>query len=182
MKARLSTALALLLAFAPRAIRAQDTVYTPVHTMPDGREIVTVYIGAESCGPCHSPEVKHAVRAMKPLVAAQARARHAAFAAIGVANDWEIGKAEAFLSPLDQYDQVVLGGNWTNLALERFVWRDPQGVPAMPQILVFERTVTPGARVVFSDAKLLRRVLGEKDIPAWVAQGAPIVLADSTRR
>ncbi len=44
----------------------------------------------------------------------------------------------------------------------------------MPQILVIERTVTPGSRITFSEPRILRRVVGGDSIPAWVATGAPI--------
>jgi len=115
---------------------------------------------------------------MKGLLAAQAKANGAAFAAIGVANDWSIAEATAFIGSVGPFDQLVLGGNWTNLAIERFVWRDSAGTPAMPQVLVFERTVTPGADgIVFSNMRLVHRSLGHDSIPAWVRNGAPIPLA-----
>src|SRR5690242_2199636 len=90
------------------------------------------------------------------------------------ANDWKVPKAISFVEPLGAFDQLILGGNWTNLAIERYVWRDPEGMPAMPQILIVERTVTTGSRVSFSEPKVLRRVMGGKEIPAWVELGAPI--------
>ena len=55
------------------------------------------------------------------------------------------------------------------------------GNPAMPQILVVERTVTPGRRIAFTEPRVLRRLVGSKAIPAWVAKGAPIA-PDSARK
>ena len=159
---------------ASRPMLSQERDYTPTYEMPKGREIVAIYIGSTTCGPCLSPEVKAAVKKMKVLVANQAKAQGASFAAVVAANDWEVPKAISFVEPLGAFDQLILGGNWTNLAIERYVWRDPEGVPAMPQILVVERTVTTGSRVSFSEPKVLRRVMGGKEIPAWVELGAPI--------
>jgi len=153
---------------------AQQPAYVPSQKLPHGKEIVAVYLGAQSCGPCHAPEVKDAVRRMKTLVAAHAVKAGAAFSVVGVANDWDQTLAATFLADVAPFDQVVLGGNWTNVAIEHFVWRDPSGNPAMPQILILERTVTPGTRITFSEPRVLRRLVGADEIPAWVAKGAPI--------
>lgn len=149
--------------------------YVPATDLPNGKEIVAIYVGAQSCGPCHSPEVKTAVRQMKTLVAGQAQKSGAAFSVMGVANDWDHTVALAFLADVGPFDQQVIGGNWTNLAIERYIWRDPNGNTAMPQIIVLERTVTPGRSITFTEPKIIRRVLGAKDIPEWVAKGAPII-------
>ena len=167
---RISVALYLAAATAT----AQQAAYTPATVMPNGKEVVAVYIGAQSCGPCHAPAVKDAVRQMKKLVAAQAHQSGAAFSVMGVANDWDLTVAATFLSDIGPFDQLVLGGNWTNIAIEHFVWRQPDGNAAMPQILVLERTVTAGQRVSFSEPRVLRRLVGADEIPAWVANGAPI--------
>lgn len=159
-------------------INAQSAAYVPSTDLPNGKQIVAVYFGAQSCGPCHNPDVKEAVASMKLLVGAQARVAGAMFAAIGVANDWDSRVAAEFVATNGRFDQVVLGGNFTNLAIEQFVWRDPKGVPSMPQIVIVERTVKTGdRRIEFSDARILRRVLGSDSIPLWAKQGAPIGLA-----
>lgn len=164
----------LALLVTNRPVFSQERDYVPSYVLPKGREIVAIYIGSTTCGPCLTPEVKSAVRKMKVLVADQAKQQGASFAAVVAANDWEVAKATSFVEPLGEFDQLVLGGNWTNLAIERYVWRDPQGTPAMPQILVIERSVTTGSRIAFSEPKVLRRVTGGTEIPAWVERGAPI--------
>ena len=157
------------------SLAAQQATYVPSQELPNGKEIVAVYLGANSCGPCHTPAVKDAVIHMKELIRLQAQKSGAAFSVIGVANDWDQSLAAAFLAPVGPFDQVALGGNWTNIAVEHLVWRDPKGNPAMPQILIIERTVSTGARITFSEPRVLRRVIGGDSIPAWVAKGAPIL-------
>jgi hypothetical protein len=156
------------------SMQAQQSTYVPSQVLPNGREVVAIYFGANSCGPCHTPAVKEAVVRMKELVGTRARTAGAAFSVIGVANDWDQSVAATFLAAVGPFDQVVIGGNWTNLAIERFVWRDPNGIPAMPQILIIDRTVTPGTSITFSEPRVLRRIVGGDSIPAWVARGASI--------
>jgi hypothetical protein len=176
---RCLTRTSLMLAVLATPLASQEVTYTPSRKPPNGREIVAIYLGAQTCGPCLFPEVKEAVIRMKGLVQAQARKAGASFATIGASSDWDQSIAATFLAAVGPFDQVVLGSNWTNLAFEHFVWRDPKGSSVMPQILIIERTVTPAERITFSEPRILRRILGGKDIPAWVAQGAPISLATS---
>lgn len=178
---RLSPVLALgaLLVSAPLGAQAAD--YVPSHRLPEGRELVVVYIGSTSCGPCLRPEVKNAVRSMKSLLAAQARQRGAALTVIGAAQDWDLKQGASFLEPLGAFDQVVIGGNWTNLAVEQFVLRDSVSEMAMPQVVVIERTVQVGSRLVVTAPRVLRRITGGTEIPAWVTAGAPIDVAADTK-
>jgi hypothetical protein len=171
---RVSLRVAVMLAAGVAGLDAQQAAYVPAQKLPNGKEIVAIYFGAENCGACHSPAVKEAVRQMKSLVAAQARKANAAFSVVGVANDWDQAVATKFLADVAPFDQVVIGGNWTNVAIERFVWSDSTGNPAMPQILVVERTVKPGARITISEPRVLRRLVGSDAIPEWVGKGAPI--------
>src|SRR3954463_8986987 len=164
-----------LLVLCAVALKAQQQPpYVPSQELPKGREIVAGYFGSESCGPCHAPEVKDGVVRMKELLRVQALKAGAAFSVVGVANDWDQKVAAAFLEPVGPFDQVVLGGNWTNVAIEQFIWRDPQGQPVMPQILVVERTVTTGAAITFTPPRTLRRLVGPDSIAAWVKKGAAI--------
>jgi hypothetical protein len=165
---------AAVLTVGAASLDAQQAAYVPSNKLPNGKEIVAIYFGAQSCGPCHLPAVKEAVRQMKGLVAAQARKSNAAFSVVGVANDWDQAVATNFLSDVGPFDQVAIGGNWTNVAIERFVWADSTGNPAMPQILVIERTVKAGTRITISEPRVLRRLVGGDQIPEWVGKGAPI--------
>lgn len=174
-------ALVLCVALVSRPAGAQAVDYAPSHQLPEGREVVAVYVGATSCGPCQLPAVKSAVRAMKPLLAAQARQHGAAFSVIGVAQDWDLNQGTTFLSPLGAFDQMVLGGNWTNIAVEQFMLRDSLAEMAMPQVVVFERTVQLGRRITVSEPRVLKRITGGDQIPAWVAAGASIALSEEKK-
>ena len=160
---------------------AQTSDYVPSHRLPEGRELVAVYIGSTDCGPCQWPQVKQAVRAMKPLLAAQAKQRGMAFSVIGSTQDWDLKQGAAFFDSLGAFDQLVIGGNWTNLAVEQFVLRDSLALLAMPQVVVIERTVGLGERITVSAPVLLKRISGGAEIPAWVTAGAPIAPDDERK-
>jgi hypothetical protein len=167
----------------PSAGSAQLPDYVPSQRLPKGRELVAVYIGSTDCGPCNLPQVKHAIRAMKPLLANQAKQLGMAFTAIGSTQDWDLRQGAAFFDSLGAFDQLVIGSNWTNLAVEHFILRDSLAIMGMPQVVVVERTVQLGSRVSISEPRLVRRIVGGTDIPAWVAAGAPVtVAADKSRQ
>jgi len=176
---RIARVVALCVVVLSRPVGAQGADYVPSQRLAAGRELVAIYIGATDCGPCQWPQVKNAVRAMKPLLAAQAKQRRMAFTVIGAAQDWDLKQGAAFLEPLGAFDQVVIGGNWTNLAVEQFVLRDSLAELVMPQVVLMERTVQLDKRVTVSEPRVLRRVSGGTDIPAWVASGAPVAVSEA---
>jgi hypothetical protein len=155
---RSRTALALVaFALVSPKLRAQ----TADRDLPNGKELVAVYVGASTCGPCLLPEVKAAIVKMKGVMADWAREHGYAFSAVGVATDWSTEKGVAFLSDVGPFDQLV-------------VWSDSTAIPAMPQVVLLERTVTAGNRIGFTPARVIRRVSGLVDIPGWVSVGAPV--------
>lgn len=178
---RISWMLALAVVCVGRPLRAQAKDYVPSQELPEGPELIAVYVGATDCGPCRFPAVKKAVREMKPLLAAQAKKRGMAFTVIGAAQDWDIRQGAAFLDSLGAFDQVVIGGNWTNLATEQVILRDSLAELAMPQIVVLQRTVRLGQRVTVSPPHVIRRIVGGADIPAWVAAGAPVTIPEDNK-
>lgn len=178
---RFSLALVLFCLFVPQLVGAQVGDYVPSQRLAQGRELVAIYIGSTDCGPCQWPQVKNAVRVMKSLLATQAKQRGIALTVIGAAQDWDVKRGAAFLEPLGAFDQVVIGGNWTNLAVEQFVLRDSLAEMAMPQVVLMERTVGAGTRVTVSEPRLLRRITGGADIPAWVAAGAPMTALEDKK-
>jgi hypothetical protein len=163
--------LALCLATSPALAQTAD------RDLPQGKELIVVYVGATSCGPCLLPETKSAVARMKVLLASFAEKNGYAFSAVGVATDWSTASGVKFLSDNAPFDQLVIGGNWTNLAVEHYIWRDSTATPAMPQVVVLERSVTIGDRIDISPARVLRRVFGSDELPKWVEAGAPVTLA-----
>ena len=57
--------------------------------------------------------------------------------------------------------QLVLGGSWSNLGALHFVWRDSVSIPAVPQLLVIERTIhIDRRRITVRGERVLARAYG----------------------
>jgi thiol-disulfide isomerase/thioredoxin len=178
---RILTAVAAVALTFSSEVHAQqtvaDTAYTPVQDFQSGRQVMAIYFGASWCKPCDRPDMKDAVRRMKPMLLAQAVKNGGFFTAMGVALDRDLTKALAFLNPNGAFDEYVIGSDLTSLAAERFIWGDPGNFPAVPQIVVPERTleVERGAPIKFGTIRVVRRVHGDS-IPLWVKAGATVSL------
>jgi thiol-disulfide isomerase/thioredoxin len=159
-----------------------DTVYVPGQTFPNGREIVAVYFGANWCGPCRSPATKAAILRMKPLLATQAKAAGADFAAMVVALDRSFADGAAFIKDLGAFDEYSIGGDLASTAAQAYIWSDSLAIPAVPQVIVFERDVSVqrGRPMTFGPRHVLARVAGDS-IPGWVRIGAPLHLTAISR-
>jgi hypothetical protein len=159
-------------------LAAQET-YTPTTDLPTKPQLLALYVGASWCGPCLTPEMKVAVHRMKPLLARRATETGRVFAAIGVALDWTISDGLTFLQPLEEYDEVVVGANWTNLVAVRYIWADSTATPGLPQVILLERTVEPGkSGIAVGPERVVKRIVGADAIERWVAQGAPLPVSD----
>ena len=170
-------AFVLTFALLPLALAetfAQDTPYTPRHERPEGREVVAVYIGSATCGPCHLPENKAALEAMKRLLDERAQREGWSFSATGVALDWDPATGYAFLQDVGAFDEVLVGRSWSNLAAIEYIWSDQDTQPLMPQVVLFEREArtTPDG-LTFGDRTVIGRYVAD-ELVAWVDRGAPL--------
>lgn len=165
----------LLLLAGAMQLQAQDTTYVPSHELPNGKQIVAVYFGGIWCSPCRRPEMKSAIRRMKPLVAAQAKAAGASFSAMVVAFDSTLADGVDFVTPLGAFDEYSIGPDFVSLPAQYYMWGISPPEPAVPQVVVFERTihVEPRKPATFGAIHVLRRIGGDS-IPIWVRDGAKI--------
>lgn len=170
MRSSRAVALAILL-LSPHLAWAQ--AYTPTYADPTGRELVAVYFGALTCGPCRSPEMPRVLDSMKVLLRQRAAAEGRQFRAVIVALDWDPDSGLALAREDGRWDEINTGRNWFGLGAAQFIWGDPNVTPAMPQVLVYEQDVTLGARVAIGPATAQQRVVGSVEIARWVRQGAP---------
>lgn len=168
-------ALMLLLVAGGGRLQAQDTTYAPSRALVDGKQIVAVYFGGSWCSPCRRPEMKSAIRRMKPLVAAQAKAQGASFSAMVVVFDSTLKSGLDFIEPLGAFDEYSIGPDFVSLPAQYYMWGVLPPEPAVPQVLVFERTVhaQPPKPVTFGALHVLKRIGGDS-IPVWVRDGAKI--------
>jgi hypothetical protein len=173
LKALLVTA--SLLCFSTSISSAQDTTYVPSHEMPEGTQMVFVYLGSYDCGPCHKPELKHAIRRVKVLLDRRAKEAGEAFAAIGVDMGWKVQRGFDFLKETGRFDEVMVGRSWTGSGGSRYIFKDEVVSASKPSILVYERNVEPdGEDIEISKPEYLVSKSGAGTIVEWVESGASL--------
>jgi hypothetical protein len=149
--------------------------YSPTYRIPTGRQLVVVYIGMTACGHSRDHELTEAVRRMKPLLARQADSLKRPLSVNGVALDWVVDSGVVYLQSLGAWNEIGVGGQWTSLGAEKFVWK-AGAYPNIPQVLVYERTVTQGKKgITFGPERRLATYVGTDEVIGWVSRGAPIL-------
>jgi hypothetical protein len=156
--------------------RWRDTSDAPSYN----RQRIAVLISSTWCIGGRDPRFVPALRAALRLLSEQARHDSSSFTATGVAMDWELDSAVAYLRKLADFDQWIVGQNWGNDAVVRLIWRDSTGIPAVPQLIVLERTFghrprtdgRPGNVPYFGAERVVQRFLSADAIAKWVLQRA----------
>ncbi|MBW3573034.1 MAG: hypothetical protein KY467_18210 [Gemmatimonadetes bacterium] len=148
--------------------------YVPQYELRNGTEVVLVLLGASFCGAQHKPGFAQAVEDAKQQVRRQAVAGGAQFRAVAVSLDWDPKEAMEFLAGFGAFDEISVGSNWLNEGAQRYIWRDHQSDPVVPQIVVIERQVETAPAIKTQGERVLQRVQGSDQIIAWVRAGARI--------
>ena len=181
MRPLICSLVVLALATLAPSASAQETVsdsswYQPGYEMSgEGTELVAVYFGGSTCGWCYTDEAREAVRAAVLALQDRARAEGKAFAYVGVANDWDIEVGLDFLKASGPFDEIIVGRNWYNHAAAPHLFMNPDAIPALPTVVVYEQDVTSGDRgLVFSGERYLAAVSGGPALAEWAADGAPL--------
>lgn len=149
--------------------------YQPRHQLAPGPQLVAVILGAQHCGPCNVDTFKSSVQSLGALLRHQAAARSATLHLVAAALDWDVAVGLAYLQELGEFDEVAAGGSWTSSAAVRYIWHAPSAPPSIPQVLVFERTVSMvDGRLAFDEERELARLVGAAEIQHWIAKGASL--------
>ena len=179
MRLGLLVALALASSWADPAVA--QTVYEPGYmrgaAIEAGTELVLVYIGQSTCGPCTWDSFKADLEAAKLALAARAEADSMRFAVIGVAAEHNVEEGLAFLRSSGGFDELAIGRNWFNSAVLSHLWR-PDGLDeraiGFPSVIVFERDMTMAETIAASPPRYRVELAGADAVSAWVAAGAPL--------
>lgn len=157
---------------APGRTSADTTPYVPRYQMPNGRQLVVVYVGGAEA--MRIPEFVASVRGMKPLLARQAAERGVALSITGVSLEWEVEHGLQDLRSMGAWDEIVIGNNWINTGAQHWVWR-ADGHPRTPHVAVYERDLTTRDSVItFGPERRIARFDGPMQIIEWVQKGAPL--------
>jgi hypothetical protein len=147
-----------------------ESSYRDVRIVRREHELVLIYFGASTCGPCVDPEFKAALRRLKTVVADIARSEHRTFRSIGVSIDWELELGLSFLNDSGPWNEVIVGNNWYNSAAIEHFWNQQDSMPALPQVLLLERSFAVTAKRRFPGPKnYLVRLVGRHEVEKWIA-------------
>ena len=149
--------------------------YQPSQENPRGRELVAVVVSYSKCVGNSYPGFLTSVDSLTRSLAAQARRSGRQFVAVGVATDWDSDSGYAYLKSLTHFDEFIVGRNWFNLGVARYVWADSLGKPVVPQVILLERTITSESTGVAVGAdRVIARYQDPAAIVEWVKRGAPV--------
>ncbi|MEP6999148.1 MAG: hypothetical protein ABI969_01635 [bacterium] len=164
-----SVVLVAMVASLSAARLERPATTTPVVT----REIIAVYLG--TIGTDSQSGMVPAIRDMKFALKRQTAETGRRFVARGVSLEPSVDDGARHLALFGSFDEVSLGGNWTNSAVVRYLGKsiDSSRATSIPQLILLEREVTTGSAQLHVGAEHeLARFVGVTEIATWVHSGA----------
>jgi hypothetical protein len=149
--------------------------------IPSGRHLIAYVFLDSRCGACTYRATEASVEQLHDsLNASQAKAFNK-ITVIGVALDENLQNGIGYLERLNKtgrvFDQLGVGGTWSNEFVNQRVWREAAALPGVPQILLISRVVDPSGYPRTVDLRrdsVIARIFGRDEIIKWVKQGTPI--------
>ena len=136
-------------------------------------EYVVVYVGVEG--------VDGAMAGLADTVRLAAARRikgpGEAFKLHGISLDPQVDAGVRDLARVGAFEEISVGGNWTNSAVVRYLGGDfgPDPKASVPQVIVLERDIDDQiASLHVGPEHELARYIGTKEIWDWARQGAPL--------
>lgn len=137
------------------AFRPSDTARLSLFT--SGTHDLVVLIGSSSCPGARDPRL---ARAFAPLASAD-YVPNGRIRTVGIALDWDVDRGLTWLRSVAHFDEVLVGNNWLNIGVVRFIWSDSSSTAAVPQLVIGRRTVDVGpSRVQVAGEHIVRTAIG----------------------
>jgi hypothetical protein len=157
-----------VIGFTEHVVFAGSGIYGPTQET----ELVVAYFGAMNCGPCRMPGMKEAVAEAQRTFAARAKMAGHRFATMGVAVDRDVQRGIEYLDAFGKFDEVVAGKDFENIATLELMLSDDSDIPiGIPQLIVYERTITYDKNRFRADKPTIIVRAPGTAIPAWVKEG-----------
>ena len=156
------------------AAQAQSRAQLVLSTAPV-REVAAVFISMADCCDALTRDLRGPVDSVRSILRRRAMRANEEFRMVGVSLDWEPEAGWNYLRQFGAFDEVAVGSNWFGLHPEILMFSGAAIEPSIPQIVIYERTVTlGGARPSFGPRRILRALRGRDEIVAWLNAGAPL--------
>jgi hypothetical protein len=138
------------------------------------RQVIAVYLG--TVGTDSRSGMVPAIRDMRAALTRQTAATGREFIARGVSLEPSVEDGLNHLSLFGSFDEVSLGGNWTNSAVVRYIGGNiDSATSGIPLVVLLEREVTPGHnKLLVGPEHEIGRFVGTAEIGNWVRRGAPL--------
>jgi len=153
----------------PRAFENPSTINTEYDTSKVA--YVVYYIGSSNCGVCDNKSV---VKSINKIPSKFRKKVNISVKTVMIVMDRKIRRGIKFTLKYKPWDELSIGSFYRNeLLLYRF---NELTVPGVPHVLVFkDRYSTRDNGVpVLNSRKLVKNILGGKNIINWVSKGLPI--------
>jgi len=141
------------------------------------RDLIVVYLSTQ--GVNYSPEYRASLRSIRDSVTKHMNRLEQRLVMRGVSLEPMPEAGLRDMADLGRFDELSVGGNWTNLAVVRYLGpemgagiRDSE----IPQIVLLERDITHdgSAKLTVGEERELGRIVGTGDILDWIKRGTPI--------
>ena len=138
------------------------------------REVIAVYFGTAGT----DAPMFDVVRNMKSSLQLQAASSGRRFVSRGVSLEPSVEGGIRHLALFGAFDEVSVGGNWTNSAVVRYFGGDMSNHQraVIPQVIVLEREVQAdgGSKLLVGPEREIARYIGGAKIADWVRSGTPL--------
>jgi len=139
-------------------------------------DVIAVYVG--SIGTDSLTGMDRVLEVMGAAIRKQTASTNRGFLMRGVSIEPLVEDGIRHLSRLAPFDEVSVGGNWTNSAVVRYLGVHDGRVSdsPIPELIILEREVrSDGYRMLeVGPERELNRFVGIDKIKGWVAAGAPL--------
>ena len=113
----------------------------------------------------YADHVKSAKAAVREQVLGQGRL----FTTVGVSDHWSVNEGIAILEAFGPFDEIVVGRNWFNSGVKRFI-TDLEGHPAVPQIVVLVEEIRVDTLPwQYGPPRVITRILGKQEAQQWAS-------------
>ena len=96
--------------------------YQPSYSIPEGQEVMMVYVGSSTCGFANQPGMPEVIEQAKLSLQQQALDSGFSFSAVGVSIDWDVSEGNAHLAKMGRFDEIMTGRRLWGVAGQ--VWEE----------------------------------------------------------
>ncbi len=163
--------------FAPRPGSSSAAARSDGLRPPSGKYLIAYVLVSNQCAACRDVRTKAAIRSLRDSLRSSHSAVFAKISVVGVDIDDIQSGVKYLLTYGPAFDELSVGGAWTNEIVTRVVWHDAMARAEVPAVVLFQRQVD--ARMYPRDIRIgddseLVAVAGRDSLVQWISAGTPL--------